>query len=148
MRFDLSVNEFVREMYLKNDLLVFDAHTWRPYCHVMDFSRIIQKVLSAPRDAVNSQVFNAGGEVNNATKQMIVDTIKKYLPESPVRYQEKGPDPRNYKVNFAKIKQTLGFVPEYTIEDGVKEILFALNQKLFEEVDRNRNYYGNYEIAY
>ena len=36
MRFDLTVSEFTRELYLGRELLVFDTHTWRPYCHVKD----------------------------------------------------------------------------------------------------------------
>lgn len=148
MRFDLSVNEFVREMYLNKDLLVFDAHTWRPYCHVLDFSRIIQKVLEAPEKDVSFQIFNAGGEINNATKQTIIDTLRKHLPEAPVRYQEQGPDPRNYKVDFSKIRSVLGFQPEHTIDSGVREIIGALKEQLFSGVDANRNFYGNYEIRY
>ena len=73
MRFDLTVSEFTREMATGKELLVFDAHTWRPYCHVRDFVRLIQKVLEAPNELVANQVFNAGGDVNNFTKKMIVD---------------------------------------------------------------------------
>lgn len=30
MRFDLTVSEFTRELAIGNELLVYDAHTWRP----------------------------------------------------------------------------------------------------------------------
>src|SRR5207247_961507 len=82
MRFDLTVNEFVREMYLGKELLVFDAKTWRPYCHVRDFSRAVEFVLRAPTNKVDFEVFNVGSEANNFTKQMIVDETLKYLPDS------------------------------------------------------------------
>ena len=36
MRFDLSLNEFVRDLYFGMDLDVFDENTWRPYCHVRE----------------------------------------------------------------------------------------------------------------
>ena len=49
MRFDLTVSEFTRDMFIGKDLLVFDAETWRPYCHVQDFSEVIRRVLEAPR---------------------------------------------------------------------------------------------------
>lgn len=148
MRFDLSVNEFVRELYLGKELLVYDAHTWRPYCHVNDFSLIIHRVLEAPHQKVSFEVFNAGGEVNNCTKQMIVDKILAKIPGAKVSYKEHGSDPRNYRVNFSKIRECLDFEPQYTVDRGVDELLQALSQHLFDQVDSNRNYYGNYQIKY
>ena len=148
MRFDLTVNEFTRDLAISNELLIFDAHTWRPYCHVRDFARLIQKVLEAPKKQVANQVFNAGGDVNNYTKQMLVDEILKYLPDAKVRYQDHGSDPRNYRVNFQKVKETLGFKPKYTVKDGIVELLHAIHNHVFDYVDTNRKFYGNYEIHY
>ncbi len=148
MRFDLTVNQFVRDMFLGRELLVFDAATWRPYCHVGDFADVIARVLEAPRDKVAFEVFNAGGDVNNFTKQMIVDAIREFLPRAPVRYQEQGPDPRNYRVDFAKIRARLGFEPRHTVRDGIREVIAALERGAFADVDRRPNFYGNYEIAY
>lgn len=148
MRFDLSVNEFTREVALGRELVVFDAHTWRPYCHVKDFSRLIQQVIEAPQAKVAFEVFNAGGEINNFTKQGIVDIILEFMPGAIVRYREHGSDPRNYRVNFGKIRQTLGFEPEYRVKDGVRELLDAINEHVFDRVDAMRNFHGNYEIEY
>lgn len=148
MRFDLTVNEFTRELALGRELLVFDAQTWRPYCHVRDFARLIQQVIEAPRAKVAFEVFNAGGEINNFTKQGIVDTILAMLPDAKVRYQEHGSDPRNYRVSFQKVCETLGFEPQYTVEYGVKELLSAIHEHVFDRVDSMRNFHGNYEIEY
>lgn len=148
MRFDLTVNEFTRELALGRELVVFDEHTWRPYCHVKDFARLIQTVIEAPKAKIAFEVFNAGGEVNNFTKQGILDTIRKYLPNAVVKYQKHGSDPRNYRVNFQKVYLTLGFRPEYTVEYGVKELLQAIRQHLFDQADSMRNFHGNYEIEY
>lgn len=148
MRFDLTVNEFTRELALGRELLVFDAHTWRPYCHVRDFARLIQQVIEAPRAKIAFEVFNAGGEINNFTKQGIIDTILALLPDAKVRYQEHGSDPRNYRVNFGKVREVLGFEPEYTVEFGAKELLNAIREHVFDHVDLMRNFHGNYEIEY
>src|SRR5262245_24156629 len=148
MRFDLTVSEFTRAMFRGEDLLVYDAHTWRPYCHLKDFSEAIRRVIEAPVDRGAFEAFNAGGDVNNATKQTIVDTIKSYLPEAPVHYQAHGADPRNYRVNFGKIKRVLHFEPSMMVRDGVAELLGALGQGLFSDVEANKPFYGNYEIAY
>jgi len=148
MRFDLTVNEFTRELALGRELLVFDAYTWRPYCHVRDFARLIRLVLEAPRQDVSFQVFNAGGDANNMTKQGIVDIIRRYLPDARVRYQDKGSDPRNYRVNFRKVRDVLGFDVEYSVDAGVCELLAMIREHVFDRADNMRNYHGNYEIHY
>jgi nucleoside-diphosphate-sugar epimerase len=79
MRFDLSLSEFLRDLYFGSELVVYDEHTWRPYCHVRDFARLIDIVLSAETDKIDFQIFNAGGDKNNFTKKMIIDNIVKYL---------------------------------------------------------------------
>ena len=43
MRYDLTVNEFTRDIFNKKKLEVYDPDTWRPYCHIKDFSEIIKK---------------------------------------------------------------------------------------------------------
>jgi nucleoside-diphosphate-sugar epimerase len=148
MRFDLTISEFTRELALGNELLVYDTHTWRPYCHVQDFARLIQMVIEAPKEKVSFEVFNAGGDVNNATKQMIVDSILEKIPDGIVRYQHHGSDPRNYRVSFEKVKSVLGFEPNYNIQDGVEELLDAINNRVFDHVEENRNFFGNYQINY
>ncbi len=148
MRFDLTISEFTREMFLQKELVVYDAQTWRPYCHVQDFSLLIRRVLEAPVERVAFEVFNAGGDVNNFTKQKIVETIQGFLPDAPIKYQKHGSDPRNYKVNFQKIRETLYFEPQYTVSDGIEELIRALQQNLFSRVEQQANFYGNYSINY
>lgn len=148
MRFDLSISEFVKEMYDGKELEVYDEHTWRPYCHVRDFARLLDIVISSEKNKVNFEVFNAGGDINNSTKKMLVDEIISQLPHAKVTYSANGNDPRNYKVSFKKVKETLGFEPEYTIKEGVKELIEALDLGLYSDSNENKNKYGNYNINY
>src|SRR3990167_3095768 len=62
MRFDLTVNQFARELYAGAEVLVYDPETWRPYCHVQDFALILQRVLESPASLVGFEVFNAGSD--------------------------------------------------------------------------------------
>jgi nucleoside-diphosphate-sugar epimerase len=78
MRFDLTVNEFTKELALGRELVVFGEQFWRPYCHVSDFSRAILSVIRAPRDKVAYAVFNVGGTHQNYTKKMIVDELLRH----------------------------------------------------------------------
>ena len=146
MRFDLSISEFVRDMFFGEELEVYDKDTWRPYCHVRDFARLLDIVVNSEKEKVNFEVFNAGGNVNNATKQMLINEIIKKVPEAIVSFSENGSDPRNYRVTFEKVKNVLGFEPKYTIEDGVEELLNALEIGLYKDSVSNKNRYGNYTL--
>ena len=147
MRFDLTVSEFTRELSLGRELLVYDAQTWRPYCHVADFCRLIEMVICAPEEKVAFEVFNAGGDINNYTKKGIVNAILELLPKAKVKFQEHGPDPRNYRVDFSKVKKVLDFEPKYTVPYGIKELLKALNSHVFDNVDQCLETFGNYKIT-
>jgi len=144
MRFDLTINEFVKEIALSRRLLVFDPDTWRPYCHVRDFAYIIKLVLGAPKELVKNETFNAGSDMNNFTKRQIVELIEKHVPTASIQYKEHGSDPRNYKVNFSKIRNVLGFKPRYTVEKGILEILSYIQAGNYKSDNKNKNYYGNY----
>ena len=148
MRFDLTVSEFTRELALGRELTVYEANTWRPYCHVRDFERLIDILFQAPKEKVAFEIFNAGGEVNNFTKQGIVDTILEQLPNANVKYKEHDVDPRNYRVDFSKVKKIIAFEPKYTIPDGIKEVLEAFENHVFDHVEDHRNVYRNYELEY
>ena len=148
MRFDLTVSEFTRDLAMGKELLVYDAQTWRPYCHVRDFAHLIQVVIEAQTNIASFEVFNAGGDINNATKQMIVDTILEKIPDGKVHYKDHGDDPRNYRVSFEKVKSVLGFEPKYTLQHGIDELLNEMNNHVFDNVDENKNFFGNYEIHY
>lgn len=148
MRFDLTINEFTRTLFRDEELLVYDAHTWRPYCHVRDFAEVIARLLAAPAADMAFEVFNAGGDANNFTKQMIVDAIMAEIPSGRVRYREHGGDPRSYRVNFAKIRDRLGFVPRFSVEDGIRELIAAMRQGFFDDVSVPESFYGNWVVRY
>ena len=144
MRFDLTVNEFTKSIFLGDSLEVYDPDTWRPYCHTKDFARIIELVFNSDKDSIYFEVFNAGSNENNYTKRMIVEEITKHIKNENITFLDKGNDPRNYKVDFKKIKK-LGFVPEKSISKGIEELIFRLRQNFF-RTKFSANSYGNYEI--
>ena len=148
MRFDLSVNEFTYEIANKKELEIYDENTWRPYCHVQDFSRIIENILEIEDNKTHFEIFNAGSDINHATKKDIINIVADYVPNLKVKYSKNGNDARNYRVDFSKLKKAFNFQPSFTIRDGVEEILKAIKDKKFIDADDNRNIYGNYLIDY
>ena len=146
MRFDLTVNEFARELFLGKHLEVFDPDTWRPYCHVSDFARLVEIVIEATPEKVAYEIFNAGGDNNNHTKRDIVKIISQHGLAGEAEFVSGGKDPRNYRVDFGKVRSVLGFEPNYSVEYGVQELLGALEQNIFPTEKRCGRMFGNYEI--
>tara|TARA_X000000950_G_C13918554_1_gene662224 strand:- start:4997 stop:5983 length:987 start_codon:yes stop_codon:yes gene_type:complete len=144
MRFDLTVNQFILEMFQRNKIEVYDKNTWRPYCHVNDFARLISIVLTSNKNKVNFQVFNAGGDKNNYTKEMIAKNIGKYFPKGKIHYVKNDIDPRDYRVDFSKVKKVLNFSPKYSLNFGIKEILTNIKKNKYELF--KKNFHGNYLI--
>lgn len=146
MRFDLTISEFTRDLFFKEELIVFDEHTWRPYCHVRDFARLIEIVLTANKEKVDFEIFNAGGDKNNFTKKMILDLITDKINDTKIVFNQNDSDPRNYKVSFKKVKSVLGFEPQFSVEMGIIELINALDLGLYKDSIVNKNNYGNFEL--
>jgi len=122
MRFDLTVNEFVREVVLGKELVIFGEQFWRPYCHVEDLARSCVCVLRADTGAVKGQVFGVGDTRENYQKQMIAAEILKQISSARIRYVNQDIDPRDYRVDFSKIRNALGFAITKTVPNGIAEI--------------------------
>jgi nucleoside-diphosphate-sugar epimerase len=133
MRFDLTVNEFTRDLWDDRDLEVFGEGFWRPYIHVNDAARAIRTVLDADADVVGGEVFNAGHSNENYRKLDLVDVIRSHTPSGTVTYVGRNEDPRDYKVSFEKIRRTLGYDTTMTVPDGVAEVIAALAAGRFED---------------
>jgi nucleoside-diphosphate-sugar epimerase len=131
MRFDLTVNEFTRELWADRELEVFGEQFWRPYIHVADAGRAVRTVLESSVEKVGGNVFNAGKSGENYRKLDIVEEIGKQTDKGHVTFVKKDEDPRDYKVSFDKIKAELGFDTLMTVPDGIGEIMQALDEGRF-----------------
>jgi nucleoside-diphosphate-sugar epimerase len=126
IRFDLTVNEFTRNAAIHGEQEIWGKQFWRPYCHVDDLARAVVLVLESPVEKVKANVFNVGTTEENYNKGMIIEEVCKVVPDVKVIYVDSSEDPRDYRVNFDKIKNELGFTITKTVPDGVKEIYTLL----------------------
>ncbi|MGQ0850062.1 MAG: NAD-dependent epimerase/dehydratase family protein [Actinomycetota bacterium] len=146
MRFDLTVSQFVWEMVQRREVTVYDADTWRPYCHVRDISKAVMTVLAADHHLVRNEVFNVGDTTQQFTKRMIVDEVLKSASQATVRYRSGDTDPRNYRVSFEKIADKLQFRCDYTVAEYVPRLADAIRAGVFpESIDSRR--FGNYDMV-
>lgn len=131
-RFDLIVNQFVLDAYSKRQLLIYQRGYSRSFVHVRDVARGLMLALDAPLEHVKGQVFNLGAENGNYTKDDIVGLVLKRLPETVVEYRDLtfGGDMRDITVSFDKMRDVLKFRAEFTVDDGIRGLLFALKSGL------------------
>jgi len=135
IRFDLTVNEFTRDVAMGRELVIFGEQFWRPYCHVEDLARGCVAVLDADPDIVRQQVFNVGDTRENYQKRMLAEELKKLIPDMKVKFVQKNEDPRDYRVAFEKIHSTLGFSISKRVPDGMREIIRILNDGIISDPD-------------
>jgi nucleoside-diphosphate-sugar epimerase len=131
MRFDLTVNEFTRDLWAGRRLEVFGEQFWRPYVHVRDAGRAVATVLGAPAERVAGDVFNVGRSGENYRKLDLVEEIRKQTDSGEVEFVHRDEDPRDYKVSFDKIRSQLGFETISIVPDGVTEVIAALEAGQF-----------------
>ncbi len=126
MRFDLTINQFTREIFLKKTLDIFGESTWRPYCHVKDVARAILISLKSKK---NLSIFNVGNSKQNYSKKDVINAIGKFLTLKNITYSKQNiADKRNYKVNFQKIFRNLKFKTKFDLNYGIKEIISFLKK--------------------
>jgi len=142
-RFDLIVNQFVLEAFTKRELIIYQRGYSRSFVHIRDVVRGIIMGLEAEQPQIRGQVFNLGTENGNYSKNDIVGYVLRRMPETVVEYKDLtfGGDMRDITVSFEKIKRALGFDTTLTVDDGVREVLFALKSGLIRTPsdDRYRN---------
>jgi nucleoside-diphosphate-sugar epimerase len=126
MRFDLTVNEFTRDLWAGLALEVFGEQFWRPYVHVRDVARAVRTVLDAPPARVDGEVFNVGCSRENYRKLDLVRLLGAQLDTAGVSYVRRDEDPRDYRVSFEKIRRELDFQVTMTVPAGIEEIVRAL----------------------
>lgn len=129
MRFNLLINEMVREAYVKKKIMLYKEDAWRPYTHTEDAADALISILNAEIGKVRGEVFNVGTE--NYQKKGLVELVKKYVPDLEIDRQGGLPDNRDYKVSFEKIKKVVGFIPKRNVTDGIEELFWAMKNNIF-----------------
>jgi len=144
-RFDLTLNEFTLELLMNHQLEIYGEQFWRPYCHTDDLAAACCMVLEADADIVSGQAFNVGDTNENYQKKTLAALILKQLPgkEKNIRFVKRDEDPRDYRVNFDKIKNTLPFRITKKVPDGITEIIEQVSSGKISDPDnpQYKNFY-------
>lgn len=139
-RFDLIVNQFVLEAFTKRTLIIYQRGYSRSFVHIRDVARGVMMGLDAEQSKIRGQVFNLGTDNGNYSKDDIVRLVLKRMPEVTVEYKDLtfGGDMRDITVSFEKVKRELGFETTLDVDDGIRELLFALKTGLIQSPTDSR----------
>ena len=110
MRFDLTVNEFTRDLWADRRLEVFGEQFWRPYVHVRDAARgVAHGARGAGRGGRRRGLQRRATPTENYRKLDLVELIRRETERGEVAFVHRTEDPRDYKVSFDKVADQLGY---------------------------------------
>ncbi len=97
--------------------------------YVNDLVEATSLVLKADKSLVGAQAFNVGGSELNYRVTDIAKIVEATLPfDIEIVKTPDDADKRSYRVDFAKIYNTLGFKPKFDIPHAVNEIMQAIER--------------------
>lgn len=142
-RFDLLLNKVVVNSYFKNKIKVSCKDNIRPCLYINDLINIYVLLAEADPKKIHGQVFNIA--YDNITIGELVSRVYKKLGinEQIIDFAETKKNSRNYIINSDKIEKMLGVVQVKSVDDGVDELVEAMNKGRFSDFLDNANYYNS-----
>ena len=128
MRFDLLLQEFLRDAILDKKIRIYGPNFWRPLSHVDDISNACITTIKSSKNLISGQVYNVGNTSENYTKKMLAEIIQEFVPSTEIEITGSKTDLRTYKVSFDKIKNNLKFIPKKTIRNSIQDILSKIEK--------------------
>ena len=134
MRFDISVNSMVLDLFKTQKIVVRGKENSRPFIHIKDAVRAYQHIIKESKKDIAGEIFNVGSDEQNYKMGNIAENIIKATGKQCDLELGDTNDHRSYITSFTKIRD-LGFLPKYTINDGANEMFRDLeNQNIQDEV--------------
>ncbi len=145
-RLDVSVNILTNYAVNKGKITVFGGQQQRPNLHILDMVNAYKLLLALPDEKIDKKTFNCGFQ--NLSIMEIAELVKRVvgeeLPGGPsieIEVTESN-DQRSYRINSDKITRDIGFKPQFTIEDAVRDLAKAFAQGLLPNSFDDDNYFN------
>lgn len=138
LRLDLVVNNLLAAALAYGEIRVHsDGRPWRPLVHCRDIARACLACLQAPAASLGGQAVNIGADAENYQVAQVAKRVQKEFPKAPIVYTgQSGPDPRDYRVSFKKLREKL---PDFRLADdirsGIRELRNAFSAHRFSRKD-------------
>lgn len=137
-RFDLVVNILTLSALTKGEILVHGGSQFRPNLHIKDMVNSYLLAIEADSKFVHREIFNVAGE--NMTVKDIAEKVQSVISSDlqieflPVN------DERSYRVSGAKIASILGFRPQHTVDEAIKDIQKSFTNGIYGDTNQAQYY--------
>lgn len=139
-RLDLVVNILTNHAYHNNKIIVLGGEQLRPNIHIEDMINSYLAVLKSDYSKINGQIFNVGFK-NQSVNELAMD-VKKVIGKNVEITKKETNDNRSYHVSSQKIKDILDFETKFTIQDAVRDLKKAFDNKLLFNSFENKKYFN------
>lgn len=123
LRLDLTVNILTNLAFNNNKITVFGGAQKRPNIHIEDVTNLYIKSLEWPDELIDGKIYNAGYE--NHQVMEIAECVRDVVGKKVEIVVTPTDDHRSYHISSEKIKKELGFEPQHSIQDAVKDLVEA-----------------------
>ena len=139
-RLDVVVNILTNLAYHKRKITVFGGNQLRPNIHIKDMAKSYLRLITAPKEKIMGQIFNAGDE--NYTVNELSKIVKNVIGKDVKMLFSESDDNRSYHISSQKILDVLGFKPTHSIEEAVIDLKNAFEKGLLINPLENKKYFN------
>ncbi len=139
MRFDLTVNIMTMHAVLRKEITVFGGEQKRPNLHIQDMVDTYKLLLNVPKEKIAGETFNVGRQ-NMKVEEialLIQSMVDFELGFKPRIVTTTSTDNRSYHVNSDKIARVLGFTPQHSIEEAIKQMCWRFRSGMWGDALNN-----------
>lgn len=145
-RLDVIVNILTNHAVMNKKVRVFGGDQSRPNIHIKDMCRVYEQALEWPDEKIDGKIYNVG--YDNATVMELAQIVQRVVAADNT-YGGKielevvpTDDNRSYKVSNDRIARELGFRPEFSIEDAVRDLVAAFKDGRLKDTMTDERYYN------
>lgn len=125
LRLDLSVNILTNHAVTNRVIKVFGGDQMRPNLHIEDMADFYLKSLEWPDSAIDGKIFNVG--YHNHKLKDIALIVQGVVGQDVEIVTTPTDDNRSYHVSSEKVRRELGFEPQRSIDDAVRDLVTAFD---------------------
>lgn len=128
MRWDQSINNMLKELYIKGKIEVKSKSSKRPFLHIKDAIEAIILVIKSKKEKVAGEIFNVGSDDQNYSIEEIAKKIMEVTKENGNIVIHDQKDENSFTMDCSKIKKILAFQIKHDLKYGIDEIMVKLKQ--------------------
>jgi nucleoside-diphosphate-sugar epimerase len=143
MRYDLVVNAFVKDAMSSGRMALFHGGAmWRPLIDVKDVARAYVTALESDADLIRGEIFNLSAanfrisELALRVRDALSDMDVPARLEVDYTYRLH----RSYRISSEKVVRVLGFRPQVTVEESVKNMVKEIRRHGYTDFSHPRYY--------